>query len=141
MSSPCPTTAAPVWICESPDKPLTEPEREAMTTFIRTMVAKHQKPGPPPSPSLARTRANQMPLATERRDVDRAAAFARACAEFGEGAVVGLDAHQQDTPFSVGKRWRGRWLRRGLGTSWDDAFARVVDLPDGPIPAYERYRA
>lgn len=76
-------------------------------------------------------------------------AFKLACEKFGDGAAVGVNGHYPHAPFFVGaKSAFDRWRVRGVGASFEEAFANVdaVDpktkrplnpWPDGEHPEIE----
>lgn len=69
-------------------------------------------------------------------------AFALARATWGAGASAGLDYTLGNGPCVIGKKVAyGRWERRGVGSTWDEAFAdatKAKPWPNGPPPARER---
>lgn len=53
---------------------------------------------------------------------------------FGFGAVVGVNFNYRKR-FHVGCLEKyGIWEKRGVGNSWEEAFANVEDFPDGKPP-------
>ena len=62
---------------------------------------------------------------------EEASAFAQHL--WGLNAVVG-DNQNYTLNFYVGERERGVWIRRGVGSSWEESFLHVRDYPDGHLP-------
>jgi hypothetical protein len=56
------------------------------------------------------------------RPLTREQAHARACKELGRGSVVGMNRQYPNSPFYVGVKERGEWVKVGLGKTWNDAF-------------------
>lgn len=75
-------------------------------------------------------------MTREQLDTERSqdAAFARAVKVFGDRAVVGRN-YNYANDYHVGQKGpMGIWVKRGVGKSWDEAFANVKDYPDGKMP-------
>lgn len=61
-------------------------------------------------------------------------AFAFAQYLWGDRAVVGVNFNYRQT-FHVGEKGQyGIWVRRGVGASWEAAFASVEEFPEGVLP-------
>lgn len=63
----------------------------------------------------------------------REEAFALALQRFGDDAVVGVNYNYRQK-FHVGSVSNSVWVKRGVGASWEEAFANVQDYPDGKTP-------
>lgn len=61
-------------------------------------------------------------------------AFKKACSVWGDAAVAGRNWNYPEKSFHVGKRERGVWIYRGVGATFEEAFANVVEYPDGKKP-------
>lgn len=66
--------------------------------------------------------------------LDQDSAFKLAVKMWGQNAVVGRNYNYQKT-FHVGELGMyGVWRKRGVGHSWEEAFASVEEWPDGKHP-------
>lgn len=75
-----------------------------------------------------------MTFKTPMPRLDRVEAFKLALQKWGPNAVVGLN-HSYQKKYHVGELGMyGVWRKRGVGRSWEEAFASVVDWPDGKLP-------
>jgi hypothetical protein len=70
----------------------------------------------------------------------RKEAMDKAFAEFGRGAVIGVNHQNTETPVFVAKKAEGQYLKLGAGKTWEEAFANVQDVKLKHPPGNFRYR-
>jgi len=70
----------------------------------------------------------------------RKEAMDKATAEFGRGAVIGVNHQNTDSPVYVGKKSEGEYSKFGAGKTWEEAFADVKDVKLKRPPGNFRYR-